>query len=89
MEMLELLFTTYGGGSAIAIFLAIKGAAAYLSNNANTQSWGKAGAVIDWLASANKKSKFTGNMEVDLVINEVIKRKKPKGKLGKLLNFLS
>lgn len=89
MEIVELLLSTYGGASLVAGLLTVKGIASVIANNFNTESWGKAGDVIDWLASNNKKAKFTGNTGTDLVINEILERKKAKGKLSKFLRFLS
>jgi len=68
--------------------LALKGVAAFIVNNAPTQKWGKIGAAIEWLASANKESKKTGDAYIDSLI-KAAQEAKPTTIVGKILKALS
>jgi len=70
-------------------FLVAKGIAAVLVNNLDTQKWGKIGKVLEWLASANKKAKLTGEVYADSVIKQVADSVPPKTIVGKMLKVLS
>lgn len=70
-------------------FLVAKGIAAVFVNNYDTQKWGKLGVVLDWLASANKKAKLTGDSLTDSMIKSVAESIPPKTIVGKLLKALS
>ena len=70
-------------------FLVIKGFAAVLVNNLPTQKWGKIGKVLEWLASANKEAKMTGDSFADSVIKEVASAVPAKTIVGKIIRALS
>lgn len=69
--------------------LAIKGFAAYVANNTNTQSWGKFGKVIEFIGSVDKKAKLTGDVYADSVIKSVADAVPKKTIVGNLLRALS
>jgi len=79
----------YVGATALTGFIIVKGLAAVVANNLDTQKWGKTGKIIDWLASSNKKAKLTGSPELDQILVEKITESKPKNVISKVLNFLS
>ena len=74
--------------SLAATFMTAKGIASVFANNFNTQKWGKLGELIDWLASNNKKAKYTGDVLVDSFVKDAITKVPPKTKLGKFLGFI-
>ena len=75
--------------SIAAYILAAKGFASVIANNFNTEHWGKAGTVIDWLASNNKKAKLTGVDQIDSLLDIAARAVPAKTILGKLLRVLS
>ena len=77
------------GASLTVAFLVLKGFAAVLVNNLDTQEWGKFGKVLDWLASSNKKAKLTGDSFADSVIKEVASAVPAKTIVGKIIRALS
>lgn len=70
-------------------FLVAKGIAAVLVNNLDTQDWGKFGQLLEWLASANKKAKLTGDPQADTMIKSVTSYIPAKTVVGKLLRLFS
>lgn len=84
LDALALSVPQWAAGIMIA-----KGVAAVLVNNLDTQKWGKVGVVLDWLASANKKAKLTGDDKVDSVIKLAAEAIPSKTVVGKLLRILS
>lgn len=75
--------------SIAAYIFTVKGVASVITNNFDTQDWGKAGDVLDWLASTNKKGKLTGDKQVDSLINIAKEAIPQKTIVGKLLRVLS
>ncbi len=69
--------------------LTVKGIASVITNNFNTEHWGKAGAVLDWLASTNKKGKLTGDEKIDSLLDIAARSIPQKTIVGKLLRILS
>lgn len=69
--------------------MTIKGVASVITNNFNTEHWGRAGIVLDWLASTNKKAKLTGNEQIDSLLDIAARSVPSKTVLGKLLRILS
>ena len=75
---------------SIAVYiLTIKGIASVITNNWNTENWGKIGDVLDWLASTNKKGKLTGDPRVDSLLDIAARAVPEKTIVGKILRFLS
>lgn len=75
---------------SIAVYiLTAKGVASVITNNFDTQDWGKAGDILDWLASTNKKGKMTGDKHVDSLIEIATEAIPKKTIVGKLLRILS
>lgn len=75
---------------SIAVYImTIKGIASVIANNFNTEHWGKAGEVIDWIASNNKKAKLTGDEKIDSLLDIAARAVPAKTILGKLLRVLS
>lgn len=75
--------------SVAAYIFTIKGVASVITNNFDTQDWGKAGDVLDWLASTNKKGKLTGDDRADSLIKLATQAIPKKTIVGKLLRILS
>ena len=75
---------------SIAVYImTAKGIASVITNNLNTERWGKVGDVLDWLASTNKKGKLTGKDEIDSLLDIAARAIPKKTIVGKLLRFLS
>jgi hypothetical protein len=90
-DALMLLLETYSAPAVVVGFAVLKGFAAVINNNLSTKGWHPwLRAGLDFLASADKKAKETGNVYVDSVIEsgEVVAAKKA-GKLVKILKILS
>ena len=54
-EMIDLLLA-YGPAQVVALVLTLKGIASVIANNFSTEEWGKAGDLIEVLASNTKKA---------------------------------
>lgn len=92
MELIDVvgfLIGEYAGATFLAGFVALKGCSAVVANNFHTEEWGKAGQVIDWLASNNKKAKLTGEPTLDAQIAAKVRESKPVKALNKILNVFS
>ena len=94
LEAIEVLISAYAP-AALIYFIGAKGLAAWINNNVSTVNWPKPlRKTLDWLASANKKAKDTGEMEADQAIRKVLIKEAakagPKTKaVAKLLNLFS
>jgi len=89
LELINLFVDQNTAGAVITLFMTLKGFASVIANNFNTQDWGKAGDVVDWLASNNKKAKLTGDLGTDDKVLDVIQRKAPTNTVLKVLKALS
>jgi hypothetical protein len=90
-EAVILLLENYAGPAVLVGFAILKGVAAVLNNNLSTKKWPTwIRSSLDWLASADKKGKETGDDYVDSVV-EISKNAtvKKAGKLVKLLKVFS
>lgn len=94
-EAIETLLTLYGTPIALSAWFTLKGVAAAVNNNFSTVNWPKPlRKALDWLASANKKGKETGEFEADQAIRKAVIKEAakagPKTKaIAKILNILS
>lgn len=73
----------------VVVLMAIKGAAAYIANNTNTQKWGVIGKVIEFIGSVDKKAKLTGDSFADSAVKIAQDSIPQKTIVGKLLKFFS
>lgn len=75
---------------SLAVYImTIKGIASVITNNLNTEHWGRFGDILDWLASTNKKGKLTGDEKIDSLLDIAARTVPSKTILGKLLKVLS
>lgn len=75
LESIEVLISAYAP-SALIYFIGAKGLAAWLNNNIDTSNWPDwLRETVDWLASANKKAKMTGDFDADQALRKLDIRK--------------
>lgn len=75
--------------SIAAYIFTVKGVASVITNNFDTQEWGKVGDALDWLASTNKKGKLTGVDQIDSLLDVATRSIPKKTIVGKILRILS
>lgn len=90
LDAIELLIGAYAAPAVGVGFLVLKGVASILNNNISTKRWPEwLRGSIDWLASADKRAKETGDSYADSAIEIVQEVKKSKRTATKLLKLFS
>ena len=91
-QFLTLIFEEYLTEAILAsiagLIATITTAASIVTNNFHTEEW-RIGPILDWLASTNKKAKFTGDYLADDKIDHAQKVNEPRSAALKFLSKFS